>query len=158
MCACVGIHGLPRWHPPANAGDAKDAGSMPGSGRSPEKEMGTCSSILAWEIPWTEETGGLQSMGCAVRHEWATEHAHTPGYINIFMRSMLLRVCSTNSFFFERGGFESPIHGVFPASSFFYFHEDFIYKMQFIYKVQLLISTFYFFTFFFNYSWFTMLY
>ena len=51
-------------------------------------------------------------------------------------------------FFFERGGFESPIHGVFPASSFFHFHEDFIYKMQFIYKVQLLISTFYFFTFF----------
>ena len=51
MCACVGIYGLPRWHPPANAGDAKDAGSMPGSGRSPEKEMGTCSSILAWEIP-----------------------------------------------------------------------------------------------------------
>ena len=56
-------------NPPANAGDAKDASSMPGLGRSPEKEMGTCSSILAWEIPWTEETGGLQSMGCAVRHE-----------------------------------------------------------------------------------------
>ena len=28
-----------------------------------EKEMATCSSILAWEIPWTEEPGGLQSMG-----------------------------------------------------------------------------------------------
>ena len=28
-----------------------------------EKEMATRSSILAWEIPWTEETGGLQSMG-----------------------------------------------------------------------------------------------
>ena len=27
-----------------------------------EKEMGTHSSILAWEIPWTEEPGGLQSM------------------------------------------------------------------------------------------------
>ena len=25
--------------------------------------MATYSSILAWEIPWTEETGGLQSMG-----------------------------------------------------------------------------------------------
>ena len=25
--------------------------------------MATCSSILAWEIPWTEESGGLQSMG-----------------------------------------------------------------------------------------------
>ena len=28
-----------------------------------EKEMATSSSILAWEIPWTEEPGGLQSMG-----------------------------------------------------------------------------------------------
>ena len=28
-----------------------------------EKEMETYSSILAWEIPWTEERGGLQSMG-----------------------------------------------------------------------------------------------
>ena len=28
-----------------------------------EKEMATHSSILAWRIPWTEETGGLQSMG-----------------------------------------------------------------------------------------------
>ena len=28
-----------------------------------EKEMATFSNILAWEIPWTEELGGLQSMG-----------------------------------------------------------------------------------------------
>ena len=28
-----------------------------------EKEMATHSSILAWEIPWSEEPGGLQSMG-----------------------------------------------------------------------------------------------
>ena len=28
-----------------------------------EKEMATHSSILAWEIPWTEESGGMQSMG-----------------------------------------------------------------------------------------------
>ena len=28
-----------------------------------EKEMATYSSILSWEIPWTEELGGLQSMG-----------------------------------------------------------------------------------------------
>ena len=41
---------------------AGDPGSIPGSGRSSEKEMATHSSILAWEIPWTEEPGGLQSM------------------------------------------------------------------------------------------------
>ena len=29
-----------------------------------EKEMATHSSILAWEIPWTEESGGLQYMDC----------------------------------------------------------------------------------------------
>ena len=28
-----------------------------------KKEMATHSSILAWEVPWTEELGGLQSMG-----------------------------------------------------------------------------------------------
>ena len=28
-----------------------------------EKEMATCSSILAWKIPWTVDLGGLQSMG-----------------------------------------------------------------------------------------------
>ena len=48
---------------PANAGDIRDTGSIPGSGRSLEKEMATRSSILAWRIPWTEEPGGLQSTG-----------------------------------------------------------------------------------------------
>ena len=38
-----------------------------------EKEMATHSSILAWKIPWTEEPGGLQSMGLQrVGHDWAT--------------------------------------------------------------------------------------
>ena len=37
-----------------------------------EKRMATHSSILAWEIPWTEEPGRLQSMGSQrVRHSWA---------------------------------------------------------------------------------------
>ena len=43
-----------------------------------EKEMVTYSSIIAWGIPWTEEPGGLQSMGSQrVIHDWVTEHAHT---------------------------------------------------------------------------------
>ena len=37
-------------------------GLIPGSGRSPEEEMATNSSILAWEIPWTEEPAGVQSI------------------------------------------------------------------------------------------------
>ena len=48
---------------PANAGDARDLGSIPGSGRSPGEGTATHSSILAWELPWTEEPGRLQSMG-----------------------------------------------------------------------------------------------
>ena len=41
----------------ANAEDTRDAGSIPGSGISLEKEMATHSSILAWRIPWAEEPG-----------------------------------------------------------------------------------------------------
>ena len=38
-----------------------------------EKEMATHSSIHAWKVPWTEDPGGLQSMGWqTVRHNWAT--------------------------------------------------------------------------------------
>ena len=40
---------------------------------STEKAMAPHSSTLAWRIPWTEEPGGLQSMGSlGVRHDWAT--------------------------------------------------------------------------------------
>ena len=36
----------------------------------PEEEMATHSSILAWEIPWTEEPGGIQSMGLQrIKHD-----------------------------------------------------------------------------------------
>ena len=45
---------------PANAGDL---GSILGWEDPLEREMATHSSTLAWEIAWTEEPGGLQSMG-----------------------------------------------------------------------------------------------
>ena len=48
---------------PASAGDTRDAGSIPGLGRSPAKEIATYSSVPAVINPWTEEPGGLQSMG-----------------------------------------------------------------------------------------------
>ena len=54
---------------PVSAGDIRDADPIPGSGRCGEKEMATHSNILGWRIPWTEEPGGLQSMGSQrVRH------------------------------------------------------------------------------------------
>ena len=43
-------------NPSANAGDL---GSIPGWENPLEKEMATHSCILAWEIPWTGEPGGL---------------------------------------------------------------------------------------------------
>ena len=57
-------------NPSANAGDARDASLIPGPGRSLGEGNGNHSSILAWEIPRTEEPGGLQSMGSQrVRHD-----------------------------------------------------------------------------------------
>ena len=57
--------------------DARDANSIHGLGRSPEQEMATHSSTPAWKIPWTGETGGLQSIGSQrAGHDWATEHTH----------------------------------------------------------------------------------
>ena len=45
-----------------SACQAGNVGFIPGSKISLEKEMTTHSSILAWEIPWLEEPGRLQSM------------------------------------------------------------------------------------------------
>ena len=54
-----------------------------------EKEMATHSSILAWRIPWTEEPGGLQSMGSQrVRNDWVTSHSLP----NIFGSHVLLNI------------------------------------------------------------------
>ena len=46
-------------NPPANAGDKRDKGLIPGLGRSLQEIMATHS----WEIPWREEPGRLQSIG-----------------------------------------------------------------------------------------------
>ena len=50
-------------NPPASAGDVKDVGSVPGQEDPLEEGMATSSSILAWRIPWAEESGRLQSIG-----------------------------------------------------------------------------------------------
>ena len=68
-------------NPPANAGDIRDRGSIPGWGRSPGGGHGNpVASILAWRIPWAEEPGGQHSIGLqrvgiswsdsAHRHPW----------------------------------------------------------------------------------------
>ena len=48
-----------------------------------EEEMATCSSILAWEIPWTEKPGGLQSMGSQrVGYDLVTKQYHICNHID----------------------------------------------------------------------------
>ena len=49
-------------NPPVNAGDPRDVRSL-GWEDPLEEGIAIHSSILAWRIPWTEELGGLQSMG-----------------------------------------------------------------------------------------------
>ena len=49
--------------PPANAGDARDAGSISGLGRSFGGGNGNLLQYSCWKIPGAEEPGGLQSMG-----------------------------------------------------------------------------------------------
>ena len=49
-------------NPPANAGDIRDTGLIPGSGRSPGGGHSNPLQYFAWRIPWTEEPGRLQGL------------------------------------------------------------------------------------------------
>ena len=84
------IHGLPCGamikNPPT---DARDTGLIPGSGRSLEWEMATHSSILAWEIPGTEEPGGLQSMGSRRAGHAEQAHTHTHTHTLLMIRGFI---------------------------------------------------------------------
>ena len=66
-----------------SACSAEDPGLIPGSGRPPGEGNGSYSSIPAWKILWTEELGGLQSMG--------SQGSNTTQRLN--------HVCSHTSFF-----------------------------------------------------------
>ena len=57
-----------------------------------EKEMATHSSILAWKILWTEESGGVQSMGWQVIHNLGLYHHHSE-----YAPWLQLRVCMQNT-------------------------------------------------------------
>ena len=68
-------------NPPANAGDAS---LILGQEDLLEKEMATCSSTLPWKISWTEEPGGLQSMGLQrIRNNWECAHTHTHTHMQV---------------------------------------------------------------------------
>ena len=87
-----------------------------------EKGMATHSSILAWEIPWTEEPGGLQSMGSQrVRHDWvtntlwlageyATGHTHplTIRYVDYQIGVIVCFCMKFAKHFWMEGGYSHP--------------------------------------------------
>ena len=79
MSISTNVPGLPRAGSvvktlPVDAGSAETWAQFMSWEDPPEKEIATHSSILAWEIPWTEEPGRLQSMGSQrVGHHLATK-------------------------------------------------------------------------------------
>ena len=83
----------------------------------PENRMATHSSILAWEIPWTEKPGGLQFMGWQrIRHDWATKHTHTHTHTHSNMglpRGLRGRIClsmqETQQMWIQSPGQEDPL-------------------------------------------------
>ena len=94
-------------NPPANAGDIRTWVWPLGREYPLEEEMATHCSILAWEIPRTEEPGGLQSMGLQrVERDWA----HTQGRSNTLedARRDVVCVCVCVCVCPRRGELESP--------------------------------------------------
>ena len=64
-------------NPPANAEDTTVTASLtPEWGRSPESEMATHSSILAWKIPWTGDPDRLQVHWVTKSQTRLSEHTH----------------------------------------------------------------------------------
>ena len=69
---------------PANARDSEDAGLIPGLGRPQEEETATpYSKILAWKIPWTEETGRPYSTGVIKSGTQLSTRTHTHTHLQV---------------------------------------------------------------------------
>ena len=93
-------------NPPANEGGTGDAASIPGLGRSSAGGMATHSSILAWGIPWTEEPGGLQSMGPqrVGITEGLSTHTHLAHQLDLSIRlySQSIVICCFDLYLWRR--------------------------------------------------------
>ena len=81
-----------------------------------EKGMATHSSILAWRVPWTEEPGGLQSMGSQrVRHNWATNPFTFSFRLNDGFVCFVAQSCLTLCVPTDYSPPGSSVHGIFQA-------------------------------------------
>ena len=124
--------GLPWWlsgkESACNAGDVGDVGLIPGWADPLREEMVTHSSILAWRIPWTEEPGGLTSMGSQrVGDDCVTEHAYTfiifYGQFLFFIFLSLLK----RTFAFHE------VLKRYPSFKFFFFSQSYLFIYLFIF-------------------------
>ena len=92
---------------PADPGDPRDVGSIPGLGRSPGIRVDNPLQYLAWKSPWTVEPGGLQSMDFQrARQDWALMHA-----ISCMLLSYVptrQKICNHTVFFWRGFGFTIP--------------------------------------------------
>ena len=88
-------------YPPTSVGDV---GLIPGLGRSPGEGMVACFCIFAWEIPWTEEPSGLQSMGSQKSwtwvSNWACMHIHQDSNYTLIknFKKCMLKCVPLNNF------------------------------------------------------------
>ena len=101
---------IPLYHIQTSGSDGKesarnagDPGLIPGLGRFPGGVMATHSSNLAWKIPWTEEPGGLQSMGLqGVRHDWVANTFAFQGTLDSMVMSDLFFIKGRYIYLFEK--------------------------------------------------------
>ena len=92
--ACRTLVALVVKNPSANAGDIRDMGLIPGSGRSSGEGIATHSSVLAWRIWGTEEPGGLLSRGShRVWHDWSVLAAAA----DLWYHTFIFYVCESAS-------------------------------------------------------------
>ena len=92
------LYGLPWWlRGKESAYNAGDTGSIPGPGRSAREGTATHASILAREIPWTEEPGGLQSMGSQESQTWLSDLSS----LEIIFKLSLFLFSPLNTFLFH---------------------------------------------------------
>ena len=121
---------------PANAGEIRDPGSISGSGRSLEEGMVTHSIILAWRVPWTEEPGGLQSIGLQrLRHDWsnlAQMHTRTANLCLIFWETV--KHLSTYPQWLHHFTFLPAMHKLLPILVYTYYFLFWITTIQIIVK------------------------
>ena len=77
-----------------SACNAGDPGSVLGQEDPLEKGMATHSSTLAWRIPWTEEPGGLHSMGFQrAGHDWPTNKKHKVPFLYLLLLRKFIVLC-----------------------------------------------------------------